>query len=258
MKKILLLTIIISAAILFGEPAKKSPVGIDEQLGKMLPTGLRVTDEQGNLVEFDKLIDKPTILMFVYYECPGLCSPLLSEVADEISKIDLKPGTDYRIITVSFDPSEKSELALKKKKNYLSTAGIAVPDDGWRFLTADSNTIAQLTDATGFRYKKEGDEYIHAGALIIVSPTGKITRYLLGTDFLPFDMKMALIEASSGTVSPTIAKVLKYCFKYDPEGRKYVLNVTRIAGTAIIMMTLVFVGYLTVGRKKKEKINEQR
>lgn len=248
---------LLSSAILFGgEQVTKSIVGIDEQLGKTIPLGLQFTDEHGKKVELGSLIDKPTIFMFVYFECPGICTPLMSEVADEISKIGLKPGQDYRIIAVSFDHQETPELALKKKANYQNIASIEVPDNGWYFLTGDSNSIASLTDAVGYRFKKEGDEFIHAGGLVFVSPEGKITRYLLGTDFLPFDMKMAIMEASTGKVSPTIAKVLKFCFKYDPNGRTYVLNVTRIAGTIIIVLALGFVGFLVYAKRKNEVINK--
>jgi protein SCO1/2 len=228
----------------------KSMVGIDENLGGYLPMQSKVVDETGKTVLLKDIINKPTILMFVYFECPGLCTPLMSEIAAKVSKLDLEPGKDYQVVSLSFDPTETAPLAAGKKKNYLHAIGRPFPEDAWRFLTADSAVIKAITDSAGFRYKKEGDAYIHAGAIIMISPDGKITRYLLGTEFLPFDMKMGLIEAAEGRPTPTIAKVLQFCFKYDAQGRKYALNVTRVFGTIIILGAIAFVLVLTLKKKK--------
>lgn len=242
--------------LLLSQPQKRSIIGIDENLGGQIPLGLRFTNEKGEKIALRQVINKPTILMFVYFECPGLCTPLMSEVASEVSSIGLKPGVDYKIVSVSFDPTETSDLAAGKKKNYVTAVKIPFPEDAWSFLVGDSASVATLTDVAGFRYKKENDEFIHGGALIMVSPTGKITRYLLGTDFLPFDIKMGLIEASAGKTSPTIAKMLKFCFKYDPEGRKYTLNVTRIAGSLIIFGACIFMLFVIRGKRKKVSENK--
>ena len=127
-------------------------------------------------------------------------------------------------------------------------------DGDWRFLTADSVNIARITDAVGFRYMKDGDNYIHSAVLTIVSPKGKITRYIYGTDFLPFDLKLALMEASEGKIGTTIAKVVSLCFSYDPHGKKYVLDVTRVAGGSILFLLAVFGVVLAVTRKKRKKV----
>ncbi|MBI2419115.1 MAG: SCO family protein [Ignavibacteriales bacterium] len=146
-RKLFTIVLLFSTLVFCGEQAKKSIVGIDEQLGQNIPVGLQFTDEHGKKVELSSLVDKPTIFMFVYFECPGICTPLMSSVASEIGKIGMKPGQDYRIISVSFDHTEGYELAAKKKANYLNAAEIEVPENGWRFLTGDSNAIATLTDA---------------------------------------------------------------------------------------------------------------
>ncbi len=235
----------------------KSIVGIDEQLGEFIPGDLKFTDDRGSVLSTKEIFSKPTILMFVYFECPGLCTPLMSEVAEKVAKLELEPGKDYQIVSVSFDPNDSTALAARKKANYISTIKREFPESAWKFMTGDSNAIAQLTDAVGFRYKKEDDQYIHAGALIMVSGNGKITRYLLGTEFLPFDMKMALIEAAEGRATPTIAKVLKFCFKYDAAGKKYALNVTRIFGTFILLGAGMFLLVLTMKKKKKPEIKSE-
>ena len=131
------------------------------------------------------------------------------------------------------------------------------PDNAWRFLTGDSASIRTLTDAAGFYFKREGDDFIHSGALIFISEDGKICRYLFpnysdsrGYSILPFDFKMAIAETSQGKATPTIARMLQFCFSYDPEGKTYVLNITRIFGAGILLMAVVFVLFITIKPKK--------
>jgi protein SCO1/2 len=215
-------------------------VGIAEQPGAALPLDLEFVDEEGNLTPLRSVITGPVIVTFVYYRCPGICSPLLTEVTRVVRKMDLEPGRDYTILTVSFDHREKSELARDKRTGYLAAVEKPINPAGWRFFTGDSASIRSLTSAAGFYFKRDGEDWIHAGALIILSPEGKITRYINGVRYLPFDVKMALLEAANGTVSPTIATVLKFCYSYDPEGRTYALNVTRIALVGTLLLVGVF------------------
>jgi protein SCO1/2 len=194
------------------------------------------------------------VIVPVYYQCPGLCSPLLEGVADVIGSADIKPGVDYQIFTISFNPEEKTRLAKEKKQNYLKLVkGSADLENGWKFFTGDSANINRLLNSIGYKIKKEGKEYIHPGAIVVVSPGGKITRYLHGTYFLPFDLKMAVVEASQGKSGPTINKVLKFCFSYDPEGKKYVLNVTKISGGIILTFAALFLLTLIFKSRKNRK-----
>jgi protein SCO1/2 len=231
-------------------------VGIDEKLGEQFPLEILFNDEEGNIIQLKDIISKPTILMFVYYECPGICNPLMSEVASLVNKVDLIPGVDYQIVSISFDQLETSELANRKKNAFLNAIKKRIDPASWRFLTGDSTNIRKATDAAGFYFKRDGKDFIHAGALIFLAPDGKITRYLPGTTFLPFDIKMAIIEASEGKVTPTIAKVLKFCFSYDAEGKKYALNVTRIAASITILFALVYVIFISIKPRHKEKIKK--
>jgi protein SCO1/2 len=115
---------------------------------------------------------------------------------------------------------------------------------GWTFYTSDSANIARLTQSVGFYYQRRGNDFTHTGTLIFISPEGKVTRYLNGTRFLPFEFKMALLETSRGIPGPTINKVLQYCYSYDPEGQGYVLNITRIAG--VIITFILFVLFISL------------
>ena len=191
------------------------------------------------------------MIALVYYDCPGICSPLLEGVADVITKAKLDLGTEYDVYTISFDPTETPRLAKDKKRNYAKLVKDQDVQNGWTWFTGDSANIHQLLNSLGYKVKKEGAEYIHPAALIVLSPDGKITRYLHGTYFLPFDLKMAVVEASEGRSGPTINKVLKYCFSYDPESQKYVFNITKVSGALILFIAVsMFIG-LMFKRKNK-------
>jgi protein SCO1/2 len=183
---------------------------------------------------------------------------LLNGLAEAMNKTDIELGKDYQAYTISFSHTEKPPLARQKKKTYTKLVSHGDTKDSWKFFTGDSVTIYRLLDELGYKIKKEGKEYIHPGAIIVLSPEGKITRYLYGsTYFLPFDLKMAVVEAAEGRSGPTINKVLKYCFSYDPEGQKYVFNVTKVSGTIILLLagSLLF-SMVIKGRNRKNKLSK--
>lgn len=231
-------------------------VGIYEKLDTILPSDVSFYTEQDELVPLVSLIDKPTILVLVYYTCPGICSPLLDGVADVIGKMDLELGKDYQIITISFNPEETPELARDKKVNYIKQVKREIDTAAWMWLTGDSANIHKLTNTLGYHFIKQGEDYIHAAAIMAISPDAKVTRYLYGTYMLPFDLKMAIAEASVGRSGPTINKVLRYCFSYDPQEKGYVLNITKISATLIFFFVGIFFLYLVFSKRKtiKKKI----
>ncbi|MBM4170387.1 MAG: SCO family protein [Ignavibacteria bacterium] len=232
-------------------------VGIDEKLGNFLPLESTFKSSDNVQIQLQDIVNKPVLLALVYYECPGICSPMLNELTWTIDKIQLEPGEDFKIITISFDPKEGPETAAKWKQNYLSTLKRKIDKDDWYFLTGDSVNIRKVTDAIGFYYKKSSDDqYIHAGSIIAISPDGKISRYLFGTSFNPFDVKMALFDAKAGKSSPTISKVLQFCFSYDPEGRQYTLNITRIVGSIMLLGVGIFFAVVML-KKKKSNVEKE-
>lgn len=233
-------------------------IGIVEHLDSYLPDSISLTNEAGEKVWLADLIDKPTIINFVYFRCPGICSPLMEGVADVMDRSDLVPGKDYQVLTISFDPSETIDLGIRKKGNYLNLmnnqAKVEEAKTGWKFFVSDSASIVRATKATGFKYKRNGNDFLHAASLTVVSPEGKITRYLNGLTFLPFEWKMAIVEASKGQSGPTINKVLRFCFSYDPVGQTYVFNVTKISATLILFFALILLMYLVLKPKKSKAI----
>ncbi len=236
----------------FDDQTKDPEIGIVEHLDEFLPTDIYLIDENNQKVVLTDLIDKPTIINWVYYRCPGICSPLMEGLARVMEESDLIPGVDYQVLTISFDPTETIDLGVRKKTNYLNliTKKESI-SKGWKFFVSDSVSIAKGTNATGFKYKRAGKDFTHAASVTVVSPKGKITRYLNGVNFLPFDFKMAVIESSKGMSAPTINKILQYCFSYDPVGQAYVLNVTKISATLILFVALLFFLVLIFKPKRK-------
>ena len=240
-----------------GQPKDLSGIGIDEKLGQRLPLDLTFSDEDGNPVALRQLIHTPTILAFVYLHCPNVCSLLLQNLAEILNQVQAEPGEEYSVISISFDDREKSSLALEKKKTYLKMIRKAFPTDAWRFLTGDQENIHQLTDAVGFHFKRVGDDFEHPVTLIIVASGGKIVRYMYGADPLPFDLRLALVEASQGRIGPTIAKVVRFCFSYDPKADKLVFNMLKVTGTVTLLFALSFILFLIFrGKKPKEEQRE--
>jgi protein SCO1/2 len=236
--------------------ANEKPLAIgiehDKKLGTTLPMDLQFKDSEGNIRKLKDIITKPTVLSLVYFDCPGICSPLLTSLSEVVDQAEIQTGKDYQLLTISFDPRETFDLAARWKKNYLNGMKRAIDPKDWTFMVGDTQNVSAIADAVGFRYKSDGkDDFIHAGAIIMISPEGKITRYLLGTSYLPFDFKMAIIESSKGIATPPITKFLAYCFSYDPKGNKYVFNFNRVAGTVIFLgVGIFFVVLLVKGRKK--------
>ncbi len=227
-------------------------IGVIEKLDQFIPMDAMLVNELGDTVIIGDLIDKPTILNFVYFRCPGICSPLMDGLSNAMDGTDLVLGEDYQALTISFDPRETTVLATRKKNNYLNLMEkSSEAEKGWLFFTSDSASISNLTEATGFRYKATGNDFIHAATLIILTPEGKISRYLNGIYFLPFELKMSIIDAGNGKSGPTINRVLQFCYSLDPEGQKYVLNITKISATLIIFFALVLFFVLMFFRKRK-------
>lgn len=255
----LLILILLSPVILHAQTAitpQDLEIGIDEHLDEFLPADIQVTGEDGQSTTLGELIDKPTIINLVYYRCPGICSPLMEGLAEVMGRVDLELGKDYQVLTISFDPRESIELGKRKKNNYLNLMSNPEPArEHWKFFVSDSQNVARLTEAVGFRYKKTGNDFLHAASITIVSPQGKITRYLNGTYFLPFEITLALTEASQGISAPTVNRILQFCFTYDPVGQKYVISMTRVAFPIITLTAVVIVLILVVRTsRRKNKI----
>ena len=221
-------------------------LGINEKLGNMVPLDLTFINEKGESVTLKKLMDgKPTMISLNYFRCAGICTPQLNDMAKMLGRLDLAENLDYKVLTIGFAEDEGFELAAAKRKTMLHSIQRDFVQDAWHFVIGENNSSGILADKVGFTYKKTISpagvaDYVHPGVLIMLSPEGKVTRYLNGIEQLPFDVKMALMEAGEGKIGPTIAKNLLYCFAYDPKAKTYIFKWEKIAG---VVMTLIMIGF---------------
>jgi protein SCO1 len=233
---------------------KQMQIGFAEMQGKFADLNIMLVNESGDTVHLKDIINKPTILNMVYFECPGTCSPLMWGISKFIDDVDLQLGKDYQVVTISFDPTERIDLGIKKKASYISTMKKKEAANGWLFFVSDSSNIAKLTQSIGFNYEKINDQFVHPTGLIALGTDGKIIRYLRGIDFLPFDIKITMIEAGEGKVGPSINRLLAVCYSYDDQGNKFVFNVTRVSAIVILFFVIVIFLVLAFSRvifKKK-------
>ena len=226
---------------------------VDEKPGAIIPEGIMFRDETGREVDIRSLMDIPVIIAPVYYSCPGTCHLLLSSLARILPSVALVSGKDYRVIAVSFDDHDTPELAAQRKNNMMAAMDFAYPPEGWLFLSGSKESVAKLMGSFGFRYKRMGKDFIHPTMLLAVAPGGKVSRYLYGQSFMPFDITMSLNEAAEGKVGLSLKRVLAYCFTYDAASKRFVFDFMRLAGVIILFGAGVFLLVLVKGKKRKNR-----
>jgi protein SCO1/2 len=243
---------VIAAAQQMGIPAASLPmivqgVGIDQNLNAQLPLELTFKDESGQVVRLGQYFrEKPIVLALVYYECPGLCDLILNGLTHTMEQISLNVGSDYEVVTVSFNPKETWMLASAKKSNYLDKYQRPGAKEGWHFLTGDEASIKSLADTVGFHYKYDpiSKQFAHASGIFVITPEGKISRYFYGIEYKPRDFRLGLVEASANKIGSAADQVLLFCYHYDPMTGKYgmpIKRVTQVLGTATALGLFGFV-----------------
>jgi len=232
-------------------------VGFDEKQGQYADLSVKLVNEAGDTVLLKDVINKPTILNMVYFQCAGTCSPLMWGISKFIDGVDLQLGKDYEVVTISFDPTERIKLGINKKASYLSTMKKKEEAKNWLFFVSDSIDIAKLTKSVGFNYQKVNDQFVHPTGLIALAADGKIIRYLRGIEFLPFDIKITMVEAGKGKIGPSINRLLAVCYGYDSKGNQFVFNVTRVSAIVILFIVILIFLVLALSRiKLKTMVNK--
>ncbi|NQY93925.1 MAG: SCO family protein [Campylobacteraceae bacterium] len=242
--KTLLMIFLISTSLFSKE------IGIYEKDVMAIDLDLKFTNEYNQTKTLREFMDgKPTILTINYFNCPTLCSPLLYEVASVVQRVGLEPGKDFNVITLSIEKNDTFKHAKDTKDKIFKTIKTPFKVNAWNFLsTTNQESIDALTDSVGFKYErrvKDGVvDYLHPAAIIVLTPTGKVARYLNGIKYLPFDLKLAILEATDEKRRPTIANTLLYCFAYDAESKTYIFKAEKIVGGIILLMVVSFFIYL--------------
>jgi protein SCO1/2 len=254
---VLLLAHALTAAAQFPDPLQNigvrpellKEVGIDQKLNDSVPLDLMFRDEHGNAVELAKYFgSKPVILSLVYYNCPMLCTQVLNGLDRSLKGIPLDLGSDFNVVTVSIDPTEKPILAEAKQAVYAGMYGRPGAKENWHFLTGNEPEIKQLANAVGFRYAYDADskQYAHASAIMILTPDGKISRYLYGIQYPERDLRLGLVDASAGKIGTPVDQILLFCYHYDPHTGKYGLLVSRMIKMGGLLTVVVLGFFLAV------------
>jgi protein SCO1/2 len=213
------------------QPAILKEIGIDQNLGAQVPLDAHFKDENGKDVTIqDYTGEKPIVLNLVYFGCPMLCGQVLNGLTRSLRALEMDPGKDFKILTISFDPREKPELAMEKKKNYLKEYRNDNARDNWHWLTGSEDQIKKVTSAVGFRYvwDEKFQQFAHGSGIMVLTPDAKVSKYFYGIEYSPKDMRLGITEAGNGKVGSVADKVLLWCFHYDPTAGKYTMAVLRL------------------------------
>lgn len=225
-------------------------IGFDQHLGEAVPLDLPFRDESGGQVQLgDFFGKKPVVLSLNYYACPMLCTVTLNGLASALDVLSMSAGNEFEVVTVSFDPSETPRLAAAKKKAYLERYKRPGAAEGWHFLTGDAAPIAALTKAVGFRYAWDADtkQFAHPAGVLVLTPEGRIARYLYGIEYAPRDLRLAVVEASSGRIGNPVDQIILACYQYDPTTGKYgaaIMRMVRVAGVLTVVGLVGFIGLM--------------
>jgi protein SCO1/2 len=222
-------------------------VGIDQKLGAQVPLDLMFVDENGRDVKLGVLFRaRPVVLALVYYECPMLCTQVLSGIDGSLTALSFSAGKEFDIVVVSFDPGETPALAADRRKVFLNRYRRAGAEGGVAFLTGRQEAISRLADAVGFRYAydQEIDQFAHPAAITLLTGDGRVSRYLYGIEFAPRDLRLGLIEASEGRIGTAVDDILLFCYHYDPESGTYgmaIMNFVRLGGVLTVAGLAAFI-----------------
>ena len=217
-------------------------VGIEQRLNEQVPLDLAFRDETGKPVRLgDYFGQKPVILNLVYYQCPMLCSEVMSGLESALRVMRFDVGKEFNVVTVSFDPKETPAMAAAKKAEYMKRYKRAGAEQGWHFLTGPEQSISALTQAVGFQYQYDPktNQFAHATAIMLQTPQGKIAQYYYGVEFAPKDLRLGIIQASQNKIGTVVDEVLLYCYHYNPNTGKYgaiISRVLQLAGGATILI----------------------
>lgn len=246
------------------KPAVLKDIAITPNLGTQLPLDEEFLNEKGEPVKLRSFFDghQPVAIVLNYYGCPMLCGMLLNAAKASFEGMNWLPGQQYKIVTISFDPKEKSELAAAKKKSILESIKREdfrkASETGWHFLVGKSGSEARIAKALGFGYKwvEEEQQYAHGTALFLASPSGQLSRVMLGLDFPPGDLKLGLLEAGAGKVGSFAEKLVLFCYHYDPKDNKYALLASRLVTIGgIVTVVALLMAYLVWFLRERRKGN---
>ena len=238
-------------------PAPLREIGFDQKLDEHVPLDVPFVDDSGRSVRLGDYFGKrPVVLLFAYYECPMLCTQVINGLASALGVISLDAGQDFDVVVVSFDPKDTPATAAAKKAAYLERYTRAGAAAGVHFLTGGPPAIARLTSAAGFRYAWDAatKQFAHPSGVIVLTPDGRLARYMFGIEYGPRDLRFAIVEASDGRVGNPVDALLLYCYHYDPMTGRYGLLIMRTMRLAAIVTLAVLTAFvITMLRRERRQ-----
>ncbi len=231
-------------------PEALAGVDIVEKLDQTLPLDTVFTDDSGRTIALRELFDgeRPVLLQMGYFRCPMLCNLVLNGMIKSLEELDWTAGDKFQVVAVSINPQEKHELAAAKKAGYVLEYGRPGVSDGWHFLTGPAASSKALAEGVGFGFRAQPDgEYAHAAAIFVITPDGRVSRYLYGTKYDPQNLRLALLEASEGRIGSSWDRFILWCHVYDPDAGGYVLFAMRLmqlGGLATLLILGGGVGWM--------------
>jgi protein SCO1/2 len=232
---------------------------IKQRLGAFIAKDAVFKDSTGKQVRIADYLGKgqPLILNLQFFSCPSLCGPVLNGLITALEAVPPTVGTDLKVLSVSFDHREEPELAAYKKKSILGVYDRAGAAKGWHFLTGDRENILELTESVGygFRWNTTRKDFDHKAAMIFISPSGKITRYLRGAAYDTGTFRLAIVEASEGTVGTAMDRFILSCYSYDPLTGTYsrIGPIAMATGGALTLLGLGSLLFVLFRRERRER-----
>ena len=244
------------AAQQYGLPEMLQGVGIEQKLNAQLPLEATFRDETGTPVRLGNYFQgRPVIVNLVYYKCPMLCNLVLTGMVRTLRHLSLNPGSDFDIVTISFDPSETPQLAAAKRQTYLAEYNRPGAAASWHFLTGDQSQINKVTEAVGFHYQWDDRQktWAHASGIFIATPDGKMSRYIYGVYYPDRDVRLSLVEASANKIGTLNDQILLFCYHYDPVKGKYGLVITNVIRLSCTLTVLVLAGFILLMLRRERQ-----
>jgi protein SCO1/2 len=238
--------------------ARELAAAQDDRIGALVDPELRFTDERGYPFQLKQLFPgaQPVVLMLGYYRCPAMCGQVLEATLQALSDVALQPGRDYRILSVSIDPTETAEMAKERKLNFLPRLLKTGGDDAWRLLVGDETSTKKLAETVGFNFywSDKTTQYAHPPSLIFLTPEGKVSRILVNTVYEPSDVRLALVEASEGKLGTFWDQVRLNCLTFDARTNSYSLTAMTImrVGGAVTVVVLALMIWVMLRRERRQ------
>jgi protein SCO1/2 len=197
---------------------------------------IAVFDGKGTQFNLYSLLEnKPLILSPVYTKCPSVCGIVSNGIKNAIMGVQAL-GKDFSVLSFSFDSTDRE----KNLSAYEDRWGM----DGknWKAVSASPENIRLLMASIDFHYEynAETKEFSHPSLLIVITPGGRISRYIYGINPSARELELAVMEAAAEKTRPGILKgIYLKCFTYDALSRTYKLDWSFILS--------VFSGLLIIG-----------